>query len=205
MEAAGLQSFIMNIYRTIDRSQMQFDFLTHYKERQFYDDEIERLGGRIYRLSVREDKNPVKYLKELKKFFREHQEYEIVHGHMDSLGLFYLEAAKLSGIDNRIAHAHTVIIGGDLKKRLRNLLNKGYKVNATCLLACSEDAGMYMFGDSDFKVIHNPIDVQRFAYNETVRNIVRAELGVQDKIVIGHVAGYHSTPKPRIPLQIFSR
>lgn len=59
MEAAGLQSFIMNIYRTIDRSQMQFDFLTHYKERQFYDDEIERLGGRIYRLSVREDKNPV--------------------------------------------------------------------------------------------------------------------------------------------------
>ena len=117
MEAAGLQSFIMNIYRTIDRSQMQFDFLTHYKERQFYDDEIERLGGRIYRLSVREDKNPVKYLKELKKFFREHQEYEIVHGHMDSLGLFYLEAAKLSGIDNRIAHAHTVIIGRGFKKK----------------------------------------------------------------------------------------
>lgn len=123
MEAAGLQSFIMNIYRTIDRSQMQFDFLTHYKERQFYDDEIERLGGRIYRLSVREDKNPVKYLKELKKFFREHQEYEIVHGHMDSLGLFYLEAAKLSGIDNRIAHAHTVIIGGDLKN--------GYGISST--------------------------------------------------------------------------
>lgn len=205
MEAAGLQSFIMNIYRTIDRSQMQFDFLTHYKERQFYDDEIERLGGRIYRLSVREDKNPVKYLKELKKFFREHQEYEIVHGHMDSLGLFYLEAAKLSGIDNRIAHAHTVIIGGDLKKRLRNLLNKGYKVNATCLLACSEDAGRYMFGDSDFKVIHNPIDVQRFAYNETVRNIVRAELGVQDKIVIGHVGRFSYSKNHEFLLQIFQQ
>lgn len=164
MEAAGLQSFIMNIYRTIDRSQVQFDFLMHYEEHQFYDDEIERLGGRIYRLSMREDQNPIKYLKELKKFFREHQEYEIVHGHLDSLGFFYLGAAKSSGIANRIAHAHNVIIGGDLKKRLRNFINKGYKVNATCLLACSEDAGRYMFGNFVFKVIHNPIDVQRFAY-----------------------------------------
>ena len=203
MEAAGLQSFIMNIYRTIDRSQVQFDFLTHYKAHQFYDNEIEQLGGRIYRLSVREDKNPFKYLKELKKFFREHQEYAIVHGHMDSLGFFYLGAAKSSGINNRIAHAHTVITGGDLKKRLRNLFNKGYKINATCLLACSEDAGRYMFGNSFFRVIHNPIDVQRFAYNEIVRNTVRVELGVQDKIVIGHVGSFSYPKNHEFLLQIF--
>lgn len=205
MEAAGLQSFIMNIYRTIDRSQVQFDFLTHYKEHQFYDSEIEQLGGKIYRLSVREDKNPVKYLKELKKFFREHQEYKIVHGHMDSLGFFYLGAAKVSGIDNRIAHAHNVIIGGNLKKRLRNLLNKGYKINATCLLACSEEAGRYMFGNSVFKVIHNPIDVQRFAYNKTVRDTVRVELGVQDKIVIGHVGRFSYQKNHEFLLQVFKQ
>lgn len=169
MEAAGVQSFIMNIYREIDKKKVQFDFLTHYAERQFYDDEIEKMGGRIYRLTVREDKNLIKYQWDLKDFFASHPEYKIVHGHMDSLGFFYLGAAKKAGVPVRIAHAHTIIENGNLIKKIRHRLNRLYKINATFLAACSKEAGIYMFGSNDFKVIHNPIEVDKFTYSPEMR------------------------------------
>lgn len=204
MEAAGLQSFIMNIYRKIDRTKIQFDFLTHYSERQFYDDEIESLGGKIHRLTFREDHNPIKYILDLKIFFKEHPEYKIVHGHMDSLGYFYLGAAKRAGVPCRIAHAHNVLIGGDFKKRIRNIMNRAYKLNATKLLACSDAAGKYMFGNYSFEVIRNPIDVSKFRYDEGVRHEVRDELQLKDEdIVIGHVGRFSPQKNHRFLLDVF--
>ena len=70
MEAAGVQSFLMNMYRNIDKEKVQMDFLVHYKEHQFFDNEIERMGGKIYRLSVRENYNLIKYWFDLRKLFR---------------------------------------------------------------------------------------------------------------------------------------
>ena len=205
MEAAGVQSFIMNIYREIDRNKVQFDFLTHYAERQFYDDEIEKMGGRIYRLTVREDKNLIKYHKDLKAFFASHPEYKIVHGHLDSLGFFYLGAAKKAGVPVRIAHAHTIIEDGNIIKKIRHRLNRLYKTNATFLAACSKEAGIYMFGSNEFKVIHNPIEVDKFTYSPEIRNQVRKELGLEKSIVIGNV-GRFVPPKNHIfLLDVFKR
>ena len=107
MEAAGVQTLLMNIYRHIDRDKVQFYFLVHYKAPQFFDDEVQKLGGTIYRFSVREDYNLIKYRSELKRFFNDHPEYRIVHGHMHTLGAFYLSAAEKAGVPVRIAHAHT--------------------------------------------------------------------------------------------------
>lgn len=205
MEAAGVQSFIMNIYREIDRTKVQFDFLTHYSERQFYDDEIERLGGRIYRLSVREDKDFIKYIRDLKKFFMSHPEYKIVHGHMDSLGFFYLGAAKNAGVPVRIAHAHNVIESGNLIKRLRHQINRFYKTNATFLAACSMEAGVYMFGCDSFKVIHNPIEVDRFKYSSVIREQVRKELNIGENIVIGNIGRFAQQKNHSFLLDIFKQ
>ena len=106
MQAGGLETLIMNIYRNIDRTKVQFDFLVHYTGNYFYDDEIRSLGGRIYKLSVRDDNNFIKYLKDLDAFFKKHPEYKIVHGHMESLGQFYFKAAKKDGVPVRVAHSH---------------------------------------------------------------------------------------------------
>lgn len=73
MEAAGVQTLLMSIYRNIDRTKVQFDFLVHYKEEQFFDKEIESLGGHVYKLSVREDHNLPKYLRELNIFLKNTQ------------------------------------------------------------------------------------------------------------------------------------
>ena len=98
MEAGGTQALLMNIYRKIDRTKVQFDFLVVYKEKQFYDDEIEKLGGKIYRMSFREDLNLFKFQKDLRKFFDEHNEYKIVHCHAYTIGYFCLKEAKKHNI-----------------------------------------------------------------------------------------------------------
>ena len=87
MHSAGLENWLMNIYRNIDRDKVQFDFLVHYTKRFDFDDEIEKLGGKIYRLSVRED-NVKKYINDLEYFFKSHREYRVIHSHMPSLALY---------------------------------------------------------------------------------------------------------------------
>lgn len=189
MESAGVQSFIMNVYRNIDRSKVEFDFLVHYKEDQFYDKEIENYGGKIYKLSVREDYNFFKYLKELDLFFKTHK-YDVIHGHMDTLGYFYLKYAKKYNIPIRIAHAHTDSVQNGFKKIPRKLMIKLYGKNANYHFACSQDSGNYMFKD-DFRVFRNGIDVKRFKYNEETRNKVRKEFKIEDKFVVGNVGRLH--------------
>lgn len=175
MQAGGLESFIMNIYRHIDRSQVQFDFLVHYRRRCFFDDEIERLGGRIYRLSVREDNNVFKYIRDLKCFFREHSEYRIVHGHMASLASFYLGQAKKGGVPTRILHSHNERTESTAKGRCKWFLSRFSKSYANIHFACSEKAGLYLFGTDDFTVIHNAVDISRFHFEKEVRNQTRQE------------------------------
>lgn len=191
MEAAGVQSFLMNIYRNLDREKVQLDFLVHYDDRNFYDDEIEALGGKIYRFPVRENYNIIKYVRDLCTFLREHKEYRIIHGHMDSLGMIYLRCAQCEGIKVRIAHSHNSSVQDGIKKYFRLFMIKRYKEYANHLFACSNDAGKFMFGDSDFEVIHNVIDSEKFKYDITVRNNKRKEIGCSDSFVIGNVGRLH--------------
>lgn len=206
MQCAGIESFIMNMYRNIDRDKVQFDFLVHYTAGQFYDKEIEQLGGKIYRLSVREDNNFVKYKRELKKFFLEHKEYKIVHGHMESFGCFYLKAAKKAGVPVRIAHSHIAQKNKGLKGFLKGLLNKSFKKYATDLFACSDAAGRFMYGpDEKYEVFNNAIDVQRFVYDEQKRIKYRQQLQIaQESFVVGHVGRFNTQKNHAFLIDIFS-
>lgn len=203
MEAAGVQTLLMNIYRKIDRTKVQFDFLVHYKERQFFDDEIEALGGKIYRLSVREDYNFFRYYRELNLFFKHHKEYKIVHGHMHSLGAIYLHVAKKHGIKVRIAHSHTNNTQHDFKRVFKLIMNRLYAHNATKLFACSKSAGIYMFGKRNFEVINNAIITDRFIFSENIREKKRRELGVEKKIVVGCVGRFEKQKNQLFSIRIF--
>lgn len=48
MDRAGIETMLMNYYRHIDRSKIQFDFLCNKKKPGAYDAEIKEMGGNIY-------------------------------------------------------------------------------------------------------------------------------------------------------------
>lgn len=187
MEAGGTQALLMNIYRKIDRTKVQFDFLVVYKEKQFYDDEIEKMGGHVYKLSFREDLNLPKFQKDLAVFFAHHHEYKIVHCHAYTIGYFCLKAAKKAGIPVRIAHSHSNAAVHDVKLPLKLIMQKLFTRYSTDLFACSEEAGKFAFKGKKFGIVQNAIDSQKFIADANIREEIRKALRVENKFVVGHV------------------
>lgn len=205
MHRAGLETVLMNYYRHIDRSQIQFDFLTHRPERSDYDDEIESLGGRVYYAPRLYPQNLKAYFAFMQAFFREHPEYRIVHSHIDSMSFLPLLAAKRAGVPIRIAHSHNTSIDKDFKLILKYLYRIGIPLVANRYCACGRIAGEFLFGGRDFTVLPNAIEAERFRYDSAVRTLVRRELGLEGKFVIGHVGRFSSQKNHGFLLDIFER
>ena len=205
MGAGGMESLIMNWYRCIDRNKIQFDFLVHSKSKSYFEDEIIALGGRVFHLTLSDDKDLIKYIRDLKAFFSEHKEYRVVHGHHAAYGVFYLSAAKKAGIKFRIAHSHNGDYSRTLRGFLVHLFSRFYKNYANVLFACSKAAGKYMFGNrKKFTVINNGIDTSRFSFSEIDRSEVRRELGICDNsLVLVHVGRFHDQKNHSFLIDVF--
>lgn len=205
MHRAGLETVLMNYYRNIDRTQIQFDFLTHRPERDDYDDEIEALGGRIYRAPRLYPQNYPAYFRFMKQFFAEHPEYKIVHSHIDSMSYLPLLAAKKAGVPIRIAHSHSTGIDADLKYGLKQSFRRRIPKAANYLWACGEKAGQFLFRGKPFAVIPNAVDAGQYLYSPQIRQKKREELDLQDKLVIGHAGRFCYPKNHSFLLDIFSQ
>lgn len=187
MHRAGLETMLMNYYRHMDKEKIQFDFLTHRPFRSEYDDEIEKLGGKVYYAPRLYPQNYPAYFRFMKEFYAEHPEYKIIHSHIDSMSYLPLLAAKRSGVPVRIAHSHNTSLDKDLKYPMKEYFRHKLPSVATDLLACGNEAGRFMFGDRPFLVIPNAIDPEPFLFDADVRKKVRESLGITDQFVIGAV------------------
>lgn len=203
MEAGGTQALLMNLYRKIDREKLQFDFLVVYKEKQFYDDEIEKMGGHIYRLTFREDFNLLKFKKNLVDFFKQHSEYKIVHCHAYTIGYFCLKEAKRAGVPIRIAHSHSNSMTKDYKRYIKIIMQHLYTIYSTDLFACSEEAGKYLFLNKPFNVLKNAIDSSQFISNTKTRYLIRKELKMENCFVVGHVGRFKPEKNHLFLIDIF--
>lgn len=196
MNRGGAETMVMNYYRNIDRTKIQFDFMVHRQERGAYDDEIEALGGRIYRMCPVQPQYFHHYKKLLKKFFNEHHEYKIIHSHMSEMGYFVFKEAKKHGIDIRICHCHSARGKWSILKA-KNIFRRWFvrkiQNQYTIPFTCSLKAGKTYFKGIDEKemvLMPNAVDSSLFAYNEEIRNEVRKELKLENKLVIGNVASF---------------
>lgn len=187
MHRAGLETMLMNYYRNIDRSKIQFDFLTHRPERSDYDNEIENLGGKMYYAPRLYPQNYPAYFKFMKTFYKKHPEYLIVHSHIDSMSYLPLLAAKRANVPIRIAHSHNTSIDKDFKYVLKQLFRLGINSVSNVRFACGEEAGRFLFGKESFQIIPNAIDAQQFYFNPDSRVVKRRELKIENKFVVGHV------------------
>ena len=107
MDRAGTENLLMNLYRNIDRSKVQFDFAVSTEHKCAFDNEIEVLGGKTYHYPRYNGKNHFKYVAWWNEFFNNHPEHKIIHGHIGSTAAIYLKIAKKHG-RYTIAHSqHT--------------------------------------------------------------------------------------------------
>lgn len=203
MNRGGLESMIMNYYRNIDRTKIQFDFLIHRMQTSDFEEEIKSMGGRVFHLP---NLNPFSknYMNSLVDFFNKHSsDYKIVHCHLDCMSAIPLKIAQKAGIPIRIAHSHnsnqTVDLKYPLKLYYKNKINKV----ATHLFACSYDAGKWMFKNNNFKVLPNAIDSKKYVFNENKRKEYREKLKIKDEIVIGHIGRFYPQKNHKFLIDIF--
>lgn len=195
MDIGGIETTIMNYFRSLDKDKFSFDFLVHRENPGFFDEEIRKLGGSIYYApSLSSFSGMASYRKWSVNFFRENR-FDIVHSHLDALSYFPLYGAKVNGVPVRIAHSHVNGFTRDLKYPLRLVLKKLIPTVATSFFASSKEAAEFMFGSRQYKIIVNPVNVKEFSFDADKRNLLRNQYGIdQNMRVIGHV-GRFSEPK----------
>ena len=208
MNRGGAETFIMNLFRNIDRSKIMFDFLVQSEKRGDFEDEIISLGGRVHRIKYVTDVGHFSYIKVLNKFFSEHKEYKIVHSHMNSMSGLILKAAKEQGVPNRISHSHNTRSSGNMVKRAYNWIVARYiKSAATQYFSCSKEAGRWLFrnvNEDKIKIIYNGIDIEIFKYDQQLRDDTRKTLKLDEKLVIGHVGSFTKQKNHKLILKIFN-
>lgn len=212
MNRGGAETMIMNLYRKIDRSKVQFDFVENSCEPAAFDQEILALGGRIYRCPHYNGKNHFSYVKWWETFFRDHAgEYSIVHGHLGSTAAIYLSIAKKHGAVC-IAHSHNTNSMKSLNDVAYALFAYPARFTADHFFACSKDAGISRYGKrigNDPRrctVLPNAIDTGRFAFEQSARKKIRDALGVREtQLVIGNVSRFAKQKNHLFLIDVFEK
>lgn len=207
MGRGGAETFVMNVYRNINRSKFQFDFLL-IKEGGDYEDEIRSLGGRIYYIQSRHD-GFQKFRKNLKLFFASHAgTFSAIHCHASSLtSVEALEIAKQYKIPVRIIHSHSSFQTGWIHRILHRIHKYRIGRIATHYFACSDLALKWFYDHTSVCekaiVVRNGIDVELFKYNVEVRTFMRKKLGLEGKSVWGHVGRFIKVKNHKMIIDVF--
>lgn len=209
MDAGGVQAFLMNLYRNINHEEIQFDFLVFRSHKQWYEDEIIKLGGKIYKAPGRKE-GLFKCNKYLKKFFKLHSEYKVIHYNASSLSFVApLRYAKQYGVTKRIIHCHSSsFIGSSIHKILHKVHKMQISTLANIYLSCSEPATEWMYGGTTIvdrvQLIMNGVDSNKFLYCENIRSKYRKTLGIENCFVVGHVGRFSKVKNHEFLINIFS-
>lgn len=210
LEIGGSQTLIMNIYRKIDRTNLQFDFIVDHPDRMYFAKEITELGGKIYTILPFKGYNLLQVKRAWKNFFQNHPDYKIFHSHVRSYASIYLPIAKKNGLKT-IIHSHNTSNGSGVTAIIKFLLQFPLRYQADYYMACSKMAGKWLFGKKVigkpyFHIIANGIDVNKYCFSSDKRDQIRNEFKIsKNTFVLGYLARVVPQKNPLFVIEVFKR
>lgn len=209
LDAGGIESLLMGLYRNIDRDRLQFDFVKHTPEEGMFEEEALSLGSRIYLAPKYKVINHLQYAGWWKIFLREHPEYPIVHGHIRSTASIYLGAAKAED-RTTIAHSHSTSDDSGASSYVKRMLYRNLNDVSDYRFACSDEAADWLFGEdrdaTSVSILRNGIDARKMAFSVDGRERVRERLRFDDgALVIGTVGRLIETKNHVALIRAFAR
>src|SRR5699024_2725060 len=183
-------------------------FLCLSEEKGFFDDEIQELGGKIYKLSSISMNNIIKNIRELKIFFKEHSNYKIVHSNLNQWSGIILKAAKTANIPIRIAHSRTSLEAFNIENTIKNIIKLPTNHFSTHKMAVSRKAALWLFGKKSLNkneviILPNAIKTEDFVYNSQLRQRIRKKYNVENSLVIIHVGNLREVKNHMFLIDVF--
>ena len=196
MNRAGAETMIMNIYRHIDRSKLQFDFVVYSDEKQDYEEESTQLGGSVIHIPIKRGAAMVKSIAAIRKILKTKGPYCAIHAATLFNSAYAMLASTFFPNIVRVVHSHNT------RNTLKNsMLEQVYEFLSRLIInsigqkfiACGEEAGEFLFGKKFAQkglVLNNAIDIDMFYDTDAdAVNRLRAELEIGGTtLVIGNVA-----------------
>ena len=206
MHSGGKKNLVMEYYRHIDRSEVQFDFICDSDSNSIPKEEIEELGGRVYVIE------PYQHIfKNMSQIYHicKKNHYPIIHGYNGTMNVFSLCAGKQAGVPVRINESISMAHAGDKKTALKNILKAFSHCFTTNYMANGEMCGIWQFGQKAFdegkiKVFKSVIDADKNAFDPGLRDKTRKEYGIEDNIVIGHIGRLTAQKNTLFIIDIFN-
>lgn len=210
MNAGGAETFLMKLYRAIDKNKYQFDFLVSTKDKGFYDDEIIKAGGKILYTPLK-SKQPISNLVTSYKIAKHGNYNAALRMTSHSLGTIDLVVAKFAGIKNLVLRSTNA---GSAGGKISVFLNKAFsvlpKIVPNIKIAPSELAGDYLFGkdsarNGEVQILKNAIPLNMFKFSLDKRYKKRKELGLEDNFVVGHIGRFNVQKNHKFLLNVFAQ
>ena len=217
MLRGGIQSLVIDWVSRFDKEKIHVDFLLLDDGNKYeLEETLKELGCNVYKLDNIWIRNPIDFIieaKALDSFFKEHNDYKVIHLHSTSKNYLVLKYAKKYGIPIRIAHSHNIDFqtNNSIKKIIGNLLKKELVKYSTDFFACSMIAGEWLFGkniveSNRFTVIHNAVDHDKYKFNDESRKSIRKDFNINDnEIVVGHVGRFEKQKNHEFLIDVFKK
>lgn len=209
MNRGGAETFLMKIYRNLDKSKYQMDFLVTVKDEGAYDKEIYSLGGHIHHIK-RKTEDIVHFKKSVQNVIKSNNYKYVLRVSQNSLSALELKYAKQAGCDVCAFRSSNSNVCGNKFNALMHMLFKPLVNNVSDVkIAPSTEAYEFMFGKQKndcYKnnLLKNGLNIDDFKFTQSIRNDYRDKLGLQDKFVIGHVGRFSKQKNHNFLIEVFS-
>ena len=203
VDFGGVESVLYNYFSKIENKKFDNIIISHDEINKENAKMFENIGFKLYKVTPKR-KSLIKNFIELKGIISKEQP-DVLHVHMTSSSYMALIVGCICNINIRVCHSHLSFP----KKRLKDKLYNGLcKIFANVYMACSEDASRYLFGDKDTNkkkviILKNAIQMDKFRYNENMRNELRHNLKLEGKFIIGNIGRFTEQKNQKRILEIF--
>ena len=206
MDMGGAETFLMKIYRVLDRNNYQMDFCVAKEKKGFYEDEIERMGGKIYRIKPK-SKGVWKNFNDIKRIVKNNHYQNVMRVSQNSLSALELLAARIGGAKNVVFRSsNSSTCGGRKSELVHYLFRPVANLISKQKIAPSEKAGRFMFGRRRFVVLNNGLPIDDFKFSLDYRKKYRNEFKAGKKsVVIGHVGRFSKQKNHKLLIDIFEK
>ena len=209
LNIGGSQAAVLSLYKAINRDLLQFDFIIDKPDETELAPIIKSLGGKVYSLPSFKGTNIIEIKRAWNSFFEEHPEYHVLHSHVRSYASLYFPVAKKHGVKT-IIHSHSTSNGSGISALAKKILQYPLRFQADYYIACSKEAGEWLFGkritknSKKYHMLQNAIDISKYECDVQRRQELRKMLGVEGKTVFIHVGRLHPSKNHSFLIDVFS-